>query len=743
MLRFSVVINTYNRSQSLRNTLLSLRRQTYSNFEVIVVNGPSTDDTEKVVAEFSPDVRLLHCIERNLSKSRNIGIAASAGDVVAFIDDDAEADPHWLEQLAEGYDSPRIGGVGGTVYDYTGVTFQYEYGVSDRRGNTDLTVRPPLWGYMHPQGDQFIGFLGANSSFRRDCLLEIGGFNEEFEYYLDETDVCMRIIDNGHWLRPVSNAFVYHRFLASHLRNDHKVLREPFQVMKNKTIFSIQSMRTRDSLLEVIEDCTRFGNTLYEGAKWNFDVGNLTTQELQHFRESIDRALRVGLNEGINGERRFTSLPGAKLSEFRPYTTMKTDGQRMTIVFVTREIPPGCGGIGRFTWDLAIAFAAQGHDIHLITESPDRHRVDFADGMWIHRCLPIHDGDWKTPETPPVVEKNLAWATAVHQEARRIASTRRVDIVSAPIWDTEGIFCQLDPSLNTVLTLETTLRTVVDMNPSWRSSPGMDQLLHLEEEVVRTARFITAPSQDVLNKVTRDVNGLGELATTRVTPLGVPDHSAAFASKRRDDKIRVLCVGRLEKRKGPDLLLAAAAILLPEFPNAEFVLVGNDRIPAEGSQQTYREQFLDKHGDESFASQVIFRGLVSEGELYQEYADCDIFCLPARYESFGLVLVEAMSFTKPVIASCIGGMAEIVVDENSGLLVYPDHVDSLVQALRRLLGDRKLREKMGHVSRARYLQHYTDLRMLERTLMFYREVAGMESGDSILTLPSQSERRAA
>src|SRR6185436_13845131 len=81
----SVVICTLNRADSLRETLRCLRHQRYASFEVIVVNGPSTDHTDTVLAEFAGVIRAEMCPVPNLSVSRNIGIRAAAGDIVAFI----------------------------------------------------------------------------------------------------------------------------------------------------------------------------------------------------------------------------------------------------------------------------------------------------------------------------------------------------------------------------------------------------------------------------------------------------------------------------------------------------------------------------------------------------------------------------------------------------------------------------------------------------------------------------------
>lgn len=124
---FSVVINTYNREQSLEQTLEGLRYLDYPRTEVVVVNGPSTDGTEALLDAWKDRVKIARCAERNLSVSRNIGICAAAGEFVAFIDDDAVPEPEWLDQLLAGYDTPMIGATGGIVYDHTGYTFQYQY----------------------------------------------------------------------------------------------------------------------------------------------------------------------------------------------------------------------------------------------------------------------------------------------------------------------------------------------------------------------------------------------------------------------------------------------------------------------------------------------------------------------------------------------------------------------------------------------------------------------------------------
>jgi glycosyltransferase involved in cell wall biosynthesis len=323
-----------------------------------------------------------------------------------------------------------------------------------------------------------------------------------------------------------------------------------------------------------------------------------------------------------------------------------------------------------------------------------------------------------------VVRKNLAWAAAAHAEVKRVAADRVIDLVSAPVWDCEGLFCHLDDDLKTVLSLHTTVKTTADLNPSWQIDPGVQDLIGIERFVVRHNRHLTAPSHDILRKVKRDYGAPVAPAAGHVIYHGLPDRAGRYRPRAADGKVRVLTVGRLEKRKGTDLFLEAAALLGPEFPAAEFVLVGDDTIPMEGNPgTTYKDYFRARFGGEPWARQVVFTGKVSEDRLYAEYAGCDVFCLPARYESFGLVLVEAMVFGKPVVAAAAGGMPEVVADGQTGVLVYPDSARSLADHLRPLLADPGLRARLGAAARRRYEEEFRLDAMVRNTVRVYTEMA--------------------
>ncbi len=272
----SVVVNTYNRAPSLRLTLAGLAQLDYPQVEVVVVNGPSTDDTEAVMAAYQGRIKAARCPERNLSMSRNVGIAAAAGDIVAFIDDDAYPDPAWLDRLMAAYADPEVAGAGGPVYDHTGARFQTRYIISDRIGRSTLVFdhNPSAWLNL-PGAGSFPSLLGTNSSFRRDRLLEIGGFDEEFEYFLDETDVCARLVDAGYVVAQLDDGAVYHKFLPSDIRGESRAARDRYVVAKNTCYFALKNAREGSSFFAACTGLAEFVETQRRDYRWNIDHGLL------------------------------------------------------------------------------------------------------------------------------------------------------------------------------------------------------------------------------------------------------------------------------------------------------------------------------------------------------------------------------------------------------------------------------------------------------------------------------------
>lgn len=180
-----------------------------------------------------------------------------------------------------------------------------------------------------------------------------------------------------------------------------------------------------------------------------------------------------------------------------------------------------------------------------------------------------------------------------------------------------------------------------------------------------------------------------------------------------DGKLNILFVSRLEKRKGLNYLLEAFKQVKEEVPDCRLIIVG----PGTRLRRGY-ERYVARNG----LKDVVFVGFVPYDELPRYYQAADVFCAPATgSESFGIILLEAMAMSKPIVASNIEGYASVVSPGVDGLLVPPADKDSLARALISLLGDRSLRQEMGAKGRAKALVHSWE-RIAQRVFDYYVRV---------------------
>lgn len=196
-MRISLVIPTHNRCDLLRRCLRAATTQTYPDYEVIVVDDASTDQTGDMVQREFPQVRYLRLeCNRGPAAARNAGIAIASGEVIAFTDDDCEPDRGWLCELAQGFISfPQAGAVGGiqeapeAVYQHN-LLARYERHVTR---NLYGLGTDPVVGSPAPGG-------GTNNlAVKAHILLQLRGFDETFPVAAGEdADLLRRLADLGY-----------------------------------------------------------------------------------------------------------------------------------------------------------------------------------------------------------------------------------------------------------------------------------------------------------------------------------------------------------------------------------------------------------------------------------------------------------------------------------------------------------------------------------------------------------------
>jgi glycogen synthase len=726
----SVVINTYNRAESLESTLRGLTHLDYPAVEVVVVDGPSTDGTSAVLARFHGRIKLGRCPERNLSKSRNVGIALAAGEIVAFIDDDAYPDPGWLDAVVDGLlADDDSAAAGGPVFDHTGAAFQARYSLANRLGEawTSAGPNPTDW-LSSPYTPVYPYPIGTNVGFRRDRLVEVGGFDEEFEYYLDETDVVLRLIDRGYLVKALDEGFVYHKFLPSAARNDRRALTNRFAVLKNRWYFALRHGRPWFSDREIEADLARFVEHHREDLANHLRLGSLSPADSARFEEDAAAAESVARAAIVRGPcTRPAAWFAGQHEPFLPFPTVRPDGRRLHVCIVSQEyVPHQLNGIARVLHSVATELGAMGHVVRVITESEGHATVDLEGDVWVHRVVP---DDSAGPSEHCIPAGVWRFPSAVLAEIRRIDGMCPVDIVQVPNWASEGAAVLATGGFRTVMGLYSPLLTVAALDHRIDlAHPHNAALLELELEGYQQASAVLACGPSIVREIEDRYDVSFERDRVGLVPHGLPD--VAPESTFHVDAPVILFVGRLEPRKGIDTLLEAAPDVLRHFPTVRLVLAGNDTILGPDGR-TYAEAFQRDPTNSDLRDRVSFLGIVGDDELAELYASSDICVAPSRYESFGLIAIEAMRAGKPVIVADVGGLSEIVDDGQSGLLIRPGDAGALREALVDLLTSDRL--EMGKRGRAAYESRFTSRRMAEDIVAFYRQVLELppEPGERI------------
>ena len=212
------------------------------------------------------------------------------------------------------------------------------------------------------------------------------------------------------------------------------------------------------------------------------------------------------------------------------------------------------------------------------------------------------------------------------------------------------------------------------------------RLFEFEKRAVAHADFRFVVSE-YWQKVLKDEYGYTSLIS--YNGIDVSDFSPLPA--RKSSAPTVLFVGGLEPRKGLEFLVRAMKTIIKELPGARLIAIaktGFRGVDEVGSFRSLSEEL-------GVADRINFRESISQEELLQCYSESDLLAMPSRTEGWGLALMEAMACGRPVVASRVGGIPELVRDGLDGILVDAGDVDALARAIVRLLKNPELRTKMG------------------------------------------------
>jgi GT2 family glycosyltransferase len=238
----SAVVVTYQRPDYVARCLDHLLAQTRPIGEIVVVDSSDDDETARLVADHYPGVDYVtNTLGRgHTAAARDIGYRRTTGEILAFVDDDAFAEPDWLEHLVPFYADPTVGGVGGRQI---------------RRQPGELTDEVDTIGRLLPDGTLTGGFaadpghpvdvdhlLGANMSFRRSAIDAVGGIRDGYggTCLREETDVSLQVTGAGYRLVYTPDAVVEH-VAGPYAKGERFDLRYAYWGQKNHTILLIRN----------------------------------------------------------------------------------------------------------------------------------------------------------------------------------------------------------------------------------------------------------------------------------------------------------------------------------------------------------------------------------------------------------------------------------------------------------------------------------------------------------------------
>ncbi len=176
-LSVSVVISVYNRKDLMKKTIDAMLRSDYKNYEIVAVDGGSTDGTLEMLnayAKKSKRLKILVDKTPGRNAARNTGIDMAKGEIVIFVDSDCIVEKNWMEEIVKPFSDKSVGGVIGRT-------------AADKKGL--------FWYHME---NDYLQFIGHNSAYRMSIIKKIGGFDKRFKIAREDTDLAWSVIESGY-----------------------------------------------------------------------------------------------------------------------------------------------------------------------------------------------------------------------------------------------------------------------------------------------------------------------------------------------------------------------------------------------------------------------------------------------------------------------------------------------------------------------------------------------------------------
>lgn len=387
----------------------------------------------------------------------------------------------------------------------------------------------------------------------------------------------------------------------------------------------------------------------------------------------------------------------------------------MNVCMLTWEYPPRIvGGISRHCEGLARELVKKGHAVHIVTlEFPGAPLYEERDGVKIHR-VPIELGH------PNFIIWTLLFNHFMEKRIADISKNEKFDVIHAHDWlvASASISSKHYMGVPLVSTIHST-------------EVGRAQGLHSQDSFLIDGFewWLTYESNRVIvtsYAMKREIEEHFRLPSEKidVIPNGIDVSKYEVDVKREEVKKRfginpdekiILFVGRLVPQKGVEYLIMAAPKIFEQHPDARIIIVGNGWI---------KDHLLNLASSTKYSHKITFLGFLNDQDLTELTLSSDVLVVPSIYEPFGIVALEGMAAGVPVVASNVGGLAEIIEHGRTGFLAHRENPDSIASGINKILSDPEYAHRLAQNAKRKVYEVYSWEAVARRTIEVYRKAIG-------------------
>jgi len=633
-MKLSIIIPTYNRKNTLKATLMSLGSQISKDFEVIIADDGSTDGTKEMVEDLKVPYPIKHVWQKNAGRSaaRNMGLETAQGEIILFIDDHIIVDKNMVLEHIKYHEKYDVGVIRGRV------EFIEKAGDAPKETKyvDENKYTPPRW-----EQQPFRVFITNNISVKKDALLSVFGFDEDFkEYGLQDAEMGYRLKEAGYKFKINPNAVGYIFGVGwtyeERLKRRRQVGRSSVLFYKKHPSFIVKiNLSVHWLTLAMLKIISLFEKHLPKKMLMFYNLASGIKEGLEKYKDPSFKKMHSRFKAN-----RTSVLFVSHLSDF--------SGAPISLSLLVKYLD-------KEKYHPVVALPSGGAIVQRLDQAHIAHQL-YKDSL-IHKMFP----SLKIYKILKERQIDVLYInTSVSIWAAKAARRLKIPVISHIREDLRGLN-------NTVIRAKITRWSdKIILISNWMKSfiPSNKVI------VVHNGIELDEPIKTDKQKIIKEFNVVRG-------PL-------------------ISFIGTLEERKGIKYLIQAFPKLKTSFPFIKLLIVGNT-LPG---QSSYLKKLKGLTKDPNM------RFIGSRNDVFDIMVASDLIIIPSISEAFGRVILEAMACGKPVIATNVGGIPEIVENGGTGILIKPASLDTIAKETTLLLKNKNEMRELGLAGRKRAEQYF-------------------------------------